>query len=198
MVWCPLDDEAIGAMLAVAEGSWERDGIDRTWCTAGWCPSAAKPVSQLVFDELEDTHGAGERIVRLGMRFDPDVIVGIRSAFATFTDGTDDRRIEELVASVASAPTWRIDRAAARDRFDAVWRAGCRAVADRLGPPTTGRLGAQWQYAVWRLGDSLLTVHQGEDVESSGTMDAASIGVVRYPREHEVPAGPELSALICG
>jgi hypothetical protein len=191
--------------LAVAEGSWERDGIDQTWQTAGWCPPGAKPVSQLVFDEMEYLHGVGERLVQLGMHFDPDTIASVVSAFATFSDVTDpdDSEVEDLVESVASAPTWRIEREAARERFDAVWREGCRAVADRLGRPSTGRLSedwqhAVWQYAVWRLGDSLLAVYQGEDFDSYGTMDAVSVGVVRYPRERELPAGPELYSLLCG
>lgn len=199
IVWCPVDSETIDSALAIAEGSWLRKGIDETWQAAGWLRPGGPGPAKLIFDEMSYVLAAGERPATVGMAFDPDAITSIALAFATFYDETDpeDPDVADLFASVY-ATSWQADLGADRRRFDAVWRIGYRELETRLGAPeASGYHSEQWQYGVWRVNDTLLTVYQGEDFRSYSTMDSASVGLVRFPRDEKMPDGERLYDLMC-
>ncbi|WP_133849640.1 hypothetical protein [Labedaea rhizosphaerae] len=200
IVWCPLGSRTIDSVLALAEGSWARDGIDETWRAAGWLQPGRPGPAKLVFDEMTYVLDAGERPATIGMEFDPDRITSIALSFATFHDATDpaDPDVADLVDSVYSAH-WQADPGADRRRFDALWRIGYRELEARLdAPEAAGYHDEQWQYGVWRVDDTLITVYQGEDFESYSTMDSASVGLLRFPRTEKVPDGKWLYELMCG
>lgn len=200
IVWCPLESKTIDAVLALADGSWTRGGIDETWRAAGWLQPGQRGPAKLIFDEMTYMIDAGERPATIGMRFDPDEITSIALSFATFHDATDpaDPDVADLVESVYSAH-WQADLEADRRRFDALWRIGYRELEARIGAPeASGYHDERWQYGVWRANDTLLTVYQGEDFESYSTMESASVGLVRFPGTEKVPDGERLYELMCG
>ena len=201
VVWCPLDGKTIDGALAFAEGSWTREGVDAAWRAAGWAQPVQQPVSRLIYDEMCYTLGTGERLATLTMRFEPDEVIGVALDFATFAEQTDpeDEDVADLVEAVATAPGWQVDLGADRRSFDTVWHTGLREASARLGAPEAGGyLSEDWQYGVWRLDGTLLAVYQGEDFGSAGAMHAASLGLLRFPREEKVPDGERLYELLCG
>jgi hypothetical protein len=201
LVWLPLDDATIEAMLALARSSWERDELDAAWEAAGWAQPDDGPVSRLVFEEMEYNFAARGRRVVLAMGMDLDEIKGFAVEFATFIaeSDPDDPVVSDLVPPEGPGAGWGGDLAADRQEFDAVWREACDRIGGRLGTPEViGRHGDHWQHAVWRVGTRLLVVAQGEDFSSYGAYDDASVWVVRHPPEAAIPEGDKLYDLLVG
>ena len=200
MVWLPLDDAAIDSMLIVARSSWAPADLDATWAAAGWTQPAGESVAHLVFTDMNYTLSTGERLVRLGMRFDPDAITSLCVDFATYYPETDlaDPEVADLV-SPSRFGRWSADATATRADFDARYAEALDRLAARLGAPVaTGRHSEEWSHAVWRQADVLLVLAQGENFDTYGEMDDACLWAVRHPADAPVPFGENVYALLCG
>lgn len=188
----PLDDATADALLSLAGASWERDDLDASWVAAGL---PATPVSWQVHEEMDYRLDAGDRAFVVGVGFDPDRVTAFAVAFAVFLEDT----VGEEDFFDHFGPQWAVDADAGRDAFDALFRAGVERVAARLGEPVaTGTHDEAWHHAVWRAGDCLLVVAQGEDFDSYGVADDLKLWLVRHPQDAPVPAGDALYAFLCG
>lgn len=197
LVWLPLDDGTVDRMLALARSSWARSDLDDAWAATGWALPAGMSVACQVFDDRTYTFGTGNRLLRLAMRFEPDVITGFSVDFATYADTADPDAADLGPDALGSG--WSADPDATRADFDARWREGVEAVAARLGEPlAVGRHGERWHHAVWRSEDALVVAAQGRNPDEYTGVDDALLWVVRHPRDAELPRGDDLYDLLCG
>jgi hypothetical protein len=202
LVWLPLDEATVDAMIVVARSSWEREDLDATWKAAGWPQPAGPPVSRQVFDKYEFILPADRRLVEIDLGRDLEAVRGFSVTFATFyqPEDPDDLDLDELISAGDAETGWRTDAAADRRRFDTEWGDACVTVAGRLGDPVlTGRhCTEQWHHAVWPVGERLLVVAQGEDFDSYSTYDDASIFVLAHDPDAPIPVGDKLYDRLCG
>jgi hypothetical protein len=199
LVWLPLDDRAVDGVVALAGSSWAREELDDAWVAAGWPLPEGRSVA-------EEVHGAAEyrfdlddhRSVGVAVRFDPDEVIGFFLAFATYLDehAPDDQDVRDLVSSAGG---WSADALATRDGFDARYHEAVARLTAKLGDPhVVGTHDDEWHHAVWRVGDSLVVVAQGENFDLYGTADDACLWVVRHGADRPVPTGDALYAFLCG
>ena len=200
LVWLPLDDRTIDGIVALAGSSWERAELDGTWSAAGWPSPEGRSLAEEVYGAAEyrfdlDDH----RWVSVAMRFDPDEVIGFFLAFATYLDehDPDDQDVRDLVS--AGAAPWSADALATRAEFDARHEEAVARLTAKLGEPNVvGTHDDEWHHAVWRVGDCLVVLAQGENFDTYGMADDACLWVVRHEADRPVPTGDALYAFLCG
>ncbi|MBP2336917.1 hypothetical protein JOF41_003095 [Saccharothrix coeruleofusca] len=197
LVWLPLDDETIDRMLVLARSPWTPAELDRTWAATGWALPGGLPLAAQVFDDLTYTFGTGDRLLRLGMRFDPDEITSFSVDFATYSDSADPDAAD-FGGPDALGAGWSVDPDATRADFDARWREGVDAVAARLGDPLIGRHGRRWHHALWRLRDALVVVAQSESSDDYADVEDALLCVAHHPGDTPIPRDEELRDFLLG
>ncbi|MGB3439816.1 MAG: hypothetical protein WBA97_13800 [Actinophytocola sp.] len=195
LVWLPIDEKLLDAALVFASASWERADLDASWVAAGWHVPASGSVADDLFDGLDQRQWTGDRLMTIGLTADCSSIVAVTIEFATFVDPED----EEDEPLVAEDEGWSGLPEGTRADFDETWRAGVAAVTTRLGPPeATGMHGEHWQHAVWRVGDALLALVQGEHIDTYGLWDEAALWLVRHPADAPLLTGDELYDVMWG
>ncbi|HEU5470236.1 MAG TPA: hypothetical protein VFV67_06255 [Actinophytocola sp.] len=201
MAWRPFDGAVIDPILALARASWDRADLDATWAAAGWPMPWGRSVATGVFENGDYAFGVGSYVVTLAMRFEPvEEITGFGVAYATLCDeaDVDDPDVREFV-SAAVGEGWSGDIGALRPEFDDNWRTALGRLTGRLGQPdVTGTHSPEWRHAVWRLGDRLIALVQGENFDSYGWLDDASLWVLHHPAAAEIPRGERFYAFLCG
>lgn len=199
LVWLPLDDRVIDGIVALAGSSWARAELDDAWVAAGWALPDGRSVAEDVFGAAAYTFRAGDVWVRVAMRFDPDEVVGFSLAFATYADDPDDPDVHEIVPPDGVPEPWSVDVSAPRAEFDARYRAAVERMTGKLGEPAAvGRHYEDWHHAVWRVGECLVVVAQGENFDTYGTADDACLWLARHASDQPVPTGETLYAVLCG
>ncbi|NUT47211.1 MAG: hypothetical protein HOV94_07850 [Saccharothrix sp.] len=200
LVWLPLDDRTVEAVVAVAGTSWTRSELDGAWRAAGWPLPSGGSVAAEVFGANEYRFAVDDhRWVGVAMRFDPDEVTGFFLPFATYVDeqDPDDEDVHDLLS--AAGPPWSGDPGATRADFDTRHHEAVALLTARLGAPVVvGRHDEEWHHAVWRVGDRLVVLAQGEDFERYGMADNACLWVVHHDATRPVPAGEALYAFLCG
>jgi len=111
----------------------------------------------------------GDRLVDIGLSADCTSIVAVTVEFATFLDPDKDDDSERIVAPDKLEVGWSGLPDGSRVDFDRVWRAAAETVTDRLGAPAVVDMhGAHWYHAIWRVGDALIALMQGEQMDTYG------------------------------
>ncbi|MER5267587.1 hypothetical protein ABTZ99_36370 [Actinosynnema sp. NPDC002837] len=200
LVWLPLDDRTVDGVLALAGSSWARAGLDDAWVAAGWPLPEGRSLAEEVYGAAEYRFDVDDhRWVSVAMRFDPDEVIGFFHAFATYLDEHDpeDQDVRDLVS--AGVAPWSADALATRAEFDARHAEAVARLTDRLGEPhVVGTHDDEWHHAVWRVGDCLVVLAQGENFDLYGMADDACLWLVRHNPDQPVPTGDALYAFLCG
>lgn len=183
LVWLPIDDKLLDASLGFAAASWERADLDVSWAAAGWYMPGSGSLADGLFDEFEQRQSTGDRFVSIGLSADCTSIVAVTIEFATFVDPDEDDEDEPLVTPDKLDVGWSGLPEGTRADFDEVWRAAVATVTERLGPPTVaGMHDAQWHHAIWRVGEVLVALVQGEHMDTYGFWDEAPLWIVAGSR----------------
>jgi hypothetical protein len=199
LVWLPIDDRLLDAALGFAAASWERDDLDASWAATGWDVPASDSVADDLFDDLEQRQWTGDRLVDIGLDADGTSIVAVTIEFATFLDPDEDDDSEPLVEPDKLERGWSGLPDGTRADFDGVWRAAVDTVTERLGAPAVvGMHDAQWHHAIWRVGDALIALVQGEHMDTYGFWDEAALWIVPHPTDAPVLTGRELYDVMWG
>lgn len=197
LLWLPIDDKLIEAARGFAAASWERADLDASWAATGWTVPRAGAVTTALFDNLEQRQWAGARPITIGLDPDGTSIVGVTISFATFVDPEDDDDDEPMVTAAELESGWSGLPAGTRADFDAVWRAAVDTVTERLGPPeVVGVHHDYWHHAIWRAGDAVLALMQGEHLDTYSFWDEAALWIVPHPAGVPVPTGRDLYAVM--
>ena len=199
LVWLAIDDKLLDAALGFAAAPWERDELDASWAAAGWYVPGSGSLADGLFDDLEQRQSTGDRFVSIGLNADCTSIVAVTVEFATFVDSAEDDEDEPLVSRDKLDVGWAGLPEGTRADFDEVWRAAVETVTGRLGPPAVaGTHDEQWHHAIWRVGDVLVALMQGEHIDTYGLWDEAALWIVPHPVDAPVPAGGELYDVMWG
>lgn len=190
LAWRPLDEQAIGRVLALADTPW--GDLDDAWASTGWELPGGVALSHQVFEELEYRFDLPEGPVRFGA--DETALTSASLDFAWFAPDPEDVQEGDWPQG------WQHAEDASRADFTARYAEGVAALTAVLGEPErTGghdeELG--WQHALWRRGeDTVVVVAQGEQFDQYGESEAALLWVVRH--RGEVPDGEEFYEWLCG
>ena len=196
VVWLPVDEKLLDAALGFAAASWRRDDLDAAWVGAGWSVPRSGSVAEDVFDGLEQRQWTGDRLVAVGLDGDRTSIVAVTIEVAYFADPDED---EPVVTEERLAAGWSGEPEGTRADFDEVWRTAVDTVAARLGPPdATGMHDTSWHHAIWRSGDALVALVQGENLDTYGFWDEAALWLVPHPATAPILTGPELYDVMWG
>jgi hypothetical protein len=199
LVWLPVDDKLLDAAVGFAAASWRRADLDAAWADAGWSVPRSGSVAADVFDELEQRQWTGDRLVVVGLNADSTSIVGVTVQFAYFVDPEDDDGDEPVITDERVEAGWPALPDGTRADFDEVWRTAVGTVAGRLGPPEdTGMHDTEWHHAIWRAGDTLISLVQGENLDTYGYWDEAALWLVPHPASEPVLTGAELYDVMWG
>lgn len=196
LLWLPIDDRLLDAARGFAAASWERDDLDKSWAATGWDVPARGSVADDLFDEMGQRQWAGVRPITIGLDPDGTSIVAVTIAFATFVDpdeDDDEPRVtpDDLEAGWSGLPD------GTRADFDVVWRAAVDTVTGRLGAPAAvGMHDEHWHHAIWRAGDALLALVQGEHLDTYGFWDEAALWIVPHSADAPVLSGHDLYSVM--
>jgi hypothetical protein len=198
VVWLPLDEKLLDAARRFAAASWRREDLDAAWVDAGWYVPPSGSVAEDVFDGLEQRQWTGDRLVGVGLNADVTSIVAVTIEFAYFVDPDEDDD-EPMITEERLSAGWSALPDGTRADFDTVWRAAVGTVAESLGPPeVTGRHHTEWHHAVWRAGDTLIALVQGENIDTYGFWDEAALWLVPHPATEPLLTGEELYDVMWG
>ncbi len=198
VVWLPVDEKLLDAARGFAAASWRREDLDASWANAGWYVPRSGSVAAEVFDELEQRQSTGDRLVGIGLNADCTSIVGVTIEFAYFVDPDEDDD-EPMVTEERLSAGWSGLPDGTRADFDEVWRTAVGTVAESLGPPeVTGMHDPEWHHAIWRAGDTLIALVQGENIDTYGFWDEAALWLVPHPAAKPVLTGRELYDVMWG
>lgn len=198
VVWLPVDEKLLDAARGFAAASWRREDLDASWVNAGWFVPRSGSVAAEVFDELEQRQWTGDRLVGIGLNADCTSIVAVTIEFAYFVDPDEDDD-EPMVTEERLSAGWSGLPDGTRADFDEVWRTAVGTVAESLGPPeVTGMHDPEWHHAIWRAGDTLIALVQGENIDTYGFWDEAALWLVPHPAAKPVLTGRELYDVMWG
>ncbi|GAB1511264.1 hypothetical protein [Actinophytocola sp. KF-1] len=196
VVWLPVDEKLLGAARGFAAASWRRADLDAAWVNAGWYVPPSGSVAADVFDGLEQRQWTGDRLVSIGLNADATSIVAVTVEFAYFAE---DEEEEPVITEERLSAGWSALPHGTRADFDAVWRTAAGTVAEALGPPeVSGTHHDEWHHAIWRAGDTLIAVVQGENIDTYGCWDEAALWLVPHPASEPVLSGPALYDVMWG
>lgn len=196
LVWLAIDEKLLDAALVFAAASWEREDLDASWTAAGWHLPESGSVAGDLFDQLEQRQWTGDRLMSVGLAADRESVVAVTIEFATFVDPDEDDEDDPLVTDDKG---WSGLPEGTRADFDGTWHAAVKTVTARLGPPeVTGMHDEHWHHAVWRVGETLLALVQGEHIDTYGSWDEAALWLVRHPADAPMLTGSELYDVMWG
>jgi hypothetical protein len=104
---------------------------------------------------------------------------------------------DPLVTPEDLATGWSGQPDETRADYDGVWRAAVDTATGRLGEPAVvGMHDEHWHHAIWRRGDALLALVQGEHLDTYGFWDEAALWLVPHPADAPMLSGRDLYAIM--